>query len=79
MRSAFTLAERRQNPPTVVLTQWLRKAMLSLAGSAIAAQRRARTRRILGALDEAGLKDIGLVRSQIEGIERDPRYTRAPS
>jgi uncharacterized protein YjiS (DUF1127 family) len=53
--------------------------MLSLAGSAIAAQRRARTRRILGSLDEAGLKDIGLVRSQIEGIERDPRYTRAPS
>lgn len=74
MKNALAVAERRQIPPTVVLVRWLRPALRGLARWAVAARNRSRTRRVLGRLDEAGLKDIGLVRSQISGIERGPRY-----
>jgi uncharacterized protein YjiS (DUF1127 family) len=76
MNSAFTVSERRRTPPTVVLLQGLRPALLRLAQWAAGARHRNRTHRILGRLDDAMLKDIGLVRTQ---IERDPRYTRRSS
>jgi uncharacterized protein YjiS (DUF1127 family) len=45
----------------------------------IAMQERSRTRRILGDLDDAALRDIGLTRNEIRRIERDRRYRRYPS
>ena len=74
MNSTFTVAERRRNPPTAVLLHWLRPALLPLARWVTAARDRSRTRRILGWLDDATLKDIGLVRNEIDGVEHDPRY-----
>jgi uncharacterized protein YjiS (DUF1127 family) len=79
MNSAFTVSERRRNPPTVVLLQGLRPILLGFARWVAAARDRNRTHRILGRLDDAMLKDIGLVRTQIEGVEHDPRYTRRSS
>lgn len=39
---------------------------------------RSRTLRVLEGLDDAALKDIGLDRSQIPGVEHDPRYRLSP-
>ena len=52
----------------------LRLAVHGLASWATAVRNRHRTRRILGRLDDAALKDVGLGRSQIDGVESDPRY-----
>jgi uncharacterized protein YjiS (DUF1127 family) len=78
MNTAFTVSERRRNPSTAALLQGLRPILLRLAQWMAAARDRSRTRRILGRLDDAMLKDIGLVRTQIDGVERDSRY-RLPS
>jgi uncharacterized protein YjiS (DUF1127 family) len=75
MASTFTVTERRRTPPVAVALQWLLQ-LPYFANRAAAARNRNRTRRILDRLDDASLKDIGLVRSQIDGVEHDPRYTR---
>jgi uncharacterized protein YjiS (DUF1127 family) len=49
-------------------------ALLSAIQRAAAARARAHTRKVLGSLDDAALKDIGLVRNQIDCVEHDPRY-----
>jgi uncharacterized protein YjiS (DUF1127 family) len=74
MNSAFTVAERRRNPPTAGLLQGLRPALRRIAQWVATARDRNRTRRILSHLDDGLLKDIGLVRNQIDGVEHDPRY-----
>lgn len=76
MHSAFTVSERRRNPSTTVLLQGLRPILRGFAQWVAAARNRGRTRRILGRLDDAMLKDIGLVRTQIDGVEHDARYRR---
>ena len=74
MKSAFTVAERRRNPPTAGLLQGLRPALRGFAQWVAAARDRNRTRRTLDHLNDQLLKDIGLVRNQIDGVEHDPRY-----
>jgi uncharacterized protein YjiS (DUF1127 family) len=79
MNSTLAVAERRRTPPTAVFLKRLRPILLSFARWAAAARDRNRTHRILGRLDDFALKDIGLVRTQIDGVEHDPRYTlRSP-
>jgi uncharacterized protein YjiS (DUF1127 family) len=74
MNSTFAVAERRRTPPTAVFRRWLRPILLNIAHWAAAARDRNRTRRVLGRLDDFMLKDIGLVRDQIDGVQHDPRY-----
>jgi uncharacterized protein YjiS (DUF1127 family) len=57
----------------------LRPILRRIAQWAAAARDRNRTRRVLGWLDDATLRDIGLVRTQIDGVEHDPRYIRRSS
>ncbi len=76
MTDAIAMAERRRESPGATVLNGLRLAALALGRRAAAAYIQARTQRILSRLDDAALKDIGLVRSQIDGIEIDPRYTR---
>jgi uncharacterized protein YjiS (DUF1127 family) len=78
MNTTLTMAARRQIPPSAGLLHGLRPALLYFVRRVTAARDRARTRRVLGWLDDAALKDIGLVRDQIEGVEHDPRYRRQP-
>ena len=76
MTDCIAMAERRREPAGANVLNGLRLAALALGHRLASAYMRARTQRILSRLDDAALKDIGLVRSQIDGIEIDPRYTR---
>jgi uncharacterized protein YjiS (DUF1127 family) len=74
MNSMFAMAESRQISSTAAITLWVGLMIMRVANRLLAAQNRARTRRILSGLDDASLRDIGLSRGQIDAVERDPRY-----
>lgn len=76
MIDALALAERRRESAGAAILQGVRTVASAFARWAAASYGRARTQRILARLDDAALKDIGLVRSEIDGIDRDARYTR---
>lgn len=52
----------------------IRTLLLGAIRRVAAARARARTRKVLRSLDDYALKDIGLVRDQIDCVEHDPRY-----
>ncbi len=64
-----------RSSPSLMLRRNVGFALAGFVRMAVAAHRRARTRRILNGLDDNALKDIGLQRGQIDGVECDARYT----
>jgi len=74
MNAFSAVAEPRHPTARTRAARAVGAAILGIASRMIAAQRRAQTLRVLGNLDDAALKDIGLTRGQIDAVERDPRY-----
>jgi uncharacterized protein YjiS (DUF1127 family) len=78
MTSSAAVAATRPAPTSAAGTSpvlhSIGSALLSAIQRAAAARARAHTRKVLGSLDDAALKDIGLVRNQIDCVEHDPRY-----
>lgn len=75
--STFAVAGaiRESGNPLVEAARNSASAIFAFARRIVEARMRSRTIRALEALNDYGLKDIGLCRSEIGGIDSHPRYS----